>query len=73
MFDDPSVSFFAVNAGGHTPVSAVQNPAWDFEWSIEDYPLNQSVGFNGLLIYAPFAGEDEIFRRYQQWIVQNRD
>ena len=44
---------FVVNAGGHFPISAIQNPAWDFEWTIDDYPLDTPVGFNGRLITPP--------------------
>jgi hypothetical protein len=73
MFDDPSVEFFVVNAGGHLPVSSVQNPAWDFEWRIEDYPLGQPVGFRGRLIYTSYGGEDQILRRYQEWRTQSRE
>lgn len=72
MFDDPSVQFFMVNAGGHFPISPVQNPAWDFGWQIEDYPLNVPVGFRGRLTYAPFRGEDQILCRYQDWRTQSR-
>lgn len=67
MFSDPAVRLFVVNAGGHYFCSPVQNPAWDFEWVIEDYPLHQPVGFSGRLIYTRFQGEDEILRRYEQW------
>ena len=71
MFDDPSVKFFVVNAGGHFPILPVQNPAWDFEWGIEDYPLNQPVGFRGRVVYTPYAGEDQILRRYQEWTARS--
>jgi len=55
------------NAGGHTSTSAIQNPAWDFEWIIEDYPLDKPVGFDGRLIYSAFQDEDQIMLRYQEW------
>jgi len=67
MFNDPRVRFFVVNAGGHLSLSAVQNPAWDFEWALEDYPLNEPVGFDGRLIYSHFLGQGGILRRYEQW------
>jgi len=67
MFDDPSVKFFVINAGGHTPTSPVQNPAWDFEWQVDDYPLNQPIGFRGRLIYGAFEGEQHIAQRYHDW------
>jgi len=68
MFDDPRVKFFVVNAGGHIFYSPVENPAWDFKWEIEDYPLNKPVGFNGKLIYGPFENEAQIVKRYRQWL-----
>ncbi|MDP6505749.1 MAG: hypothetical protein QF886_19160, partial [Planctomycetota bacterium] len=68
MFDDPRVRFFVVNAGGHLCFSPVQNPAWDFEWEIEDYPLNEPIGFNGKLIYAPFVSQENVLDRYREWI-----
>ncbi len=67
MFDDPTVKFFVVNAGGHLSTSPVQNPAWDFEWTLEDYPLDTPVGFKGRLIYAKFEGAEQILRRYREW------
>ena len=67
MFDDPTVKFFVVNAGGHISISPVQNPAWDFEWTIEDYPLDTPVGFSGRLIYTKFEGPEQIMERYNEW------
>lgn len=67
MFDDPGVEFYCVNAGGHSFMSAVQNPAWDFAWVIEDYPLNKPVGFNGRILYTPFKSPEQILQRYQEW------
>jgi hypothetical protein len=68
MFNDPRIRFFVVNAGGHLPTSAVQNPAWDFEWSIDDYPLNEPVGFDGKLIYTLFEGTEQVIDRYDDWV-----
>ncbi|MDP6505197.1 MAG: hypothetical protein QF886_16360 [Planctomycetota bacterium] len=67
MFSDPSVRFFTVNAGGHMFFSPVQNPAWDFEWIIEDYPTDEEVGFEGRIIYSRFESEDAILQRYLKW------
>lgn len=67
MFSDPDVMFFTVNAGGHMPFSAVQNPAWDFAWHIKDYPLNEPVGFDGRIIYASFENNEKVLDRYREW------
>jgi hypothetical protein len=67
MFNDPRVKFFVVNGGGHFALSPVQNPAWDFRWVVEDYPLDTPVGIDGRLIYTAFQGEDEVLQRYREW------
>ncbi|MBI2192775.1 MAG: hypothetical protein HYU36_12405 [Planctomycetes bacterium] len=67
MFSDPRVRLFVVNAGGHLFFSPVQNPAWDFEWVLENYPLHQPVGFDGRLLYTKFTGPEGVFRRYLEW------
>jgi hypothetical protein len=67
MFSEPKMRFFVVNAGGHPPFSSVQNPAWDFEYVLEDYPLKEEVGFDGRLVYAPFVSAQDVLRRYQDW------
>jgi hypothetical protein len=72
MFDDPGVRFFMVNAGGLTPTSTVQSPAWDFSWEREDYPFGREIGFSGRIIYTAFRSEDEIEDRYHDWLHQNR-
>jgi len=67
MFSDPTVSLFTVNAGGHLFCSPVQNPAWDFAWVIEDYPLGEPVGFDGRIIYTRFTSPEAILARYEEW------
>jgi hypothetical protein len=71
MFDDPKVRFFMVNSGGHYSISAIQNPAWDFEWVMDDYPLDKPVGFNGRLVYTVFDNEEKIMRRYREWVARS--
>lgn len=68
MFNDPQVRFFVVNAGGHLFCSPVQNPAWDFEWILDDYPLDEPIGFDGRLIYTKFESREQVLKRYQEWI-----
>ncbi len=68
MFNDPTVRFFVVNAGGLTPVSTVQSPAWDFSWDIEDFPRGEVVGFSGSIIYADFQSEGNIEDRFYEWL-----
>jgi len=72
MFDDPKVRFFVVNSGGHYSIAAIQTPAWDFEWILDDYPLGKPVGFNGRLIYTTFENEEQIMRRYRDWAARSR-
>ena len=67
MFNDLRVRFFVVNAGGHFSFSPVQNPAWDFEWIIDGYPLDEPVGFDGRLVYTKLESPQQALGRYRQW------
>jgi hypothetical protein len=66
------VQFYVVNVGGHMFYSPVQNPAWDFRFVVDDYPLHQPVGFDGRLIYSKFTSPDEVMSRYQSWRKQRK-
>jgi hypothetical protein len=68
MFSDPRIHLFLVNGGGHLFCSSVQNPAWDFSWTIDDYPLEESVGFDGRIVYTRFHGADAVVSRYHEWL-----
>ncbi|MDK1031343.1 MAG: hypothetical protein QGD94_05000, partial [Planctomycetia bacterium] len=72
MFSDPSVRLFTVNAGGHFFCSPVQNPAWDFEWVVENYPLGESIGFDGRLVYTSFDNAECVVERYRKWVNECR-
>jgi hypothetical protein len=67
MMSRAEVEFFLVNAGGHRSYLPVQNPAWDFSFSLPDYEPGQAFGFSGRIIYKSWRGPDEITARYQQW------
>jgi hypothetical protein len=73
MLSDPNVRFFVVNAGGHFSFFPVQNPAWDFEYVIEDYPLHQAVGFDGRLMYTRLTRPSEALAHYEDWLDTRRD
>ncbi len=68
MFSDPRVHLFLVNGGGHLFCSSVQNPAWDFSWAIQGYPLDEAIGFDGKIVYTRFDGPDAVVSRYYEWV-----
>ena len=68
MFSDPTVHPFVVDCGGHLAFIPVQNPAWDFDWKAEDYPLNTPIGFDGRIIYTGFENSEQVLERYQEWV-----
>lgn len=67
MVSDPRVRFFVVNSGGHQNWQSIQNPAWDFDYLIEDYPLEKALGFNGRLVYTAFTSREDLLERYRAW------
>ena len=70
MFDDPGVRLFVVNAGGHMPFSPVQNPAWDFEWEVSDYPVGEEIGFDGRIVYRRIEQPDDAIGLYERWVAR---
>jgi hypothetical protein len=68
MLSDPRAQLFVVNMGGHFAPSTVHNPALDFSWGREDYPLGQEIGFDGRIIYTDFQSEDHVWGRYEEWV-----
>jgi hypothetical protein len=67
MVSRPEVHFFLVNAGGHRAFLPVQNPAWDFAFQLEDYPVHEPFGFQGRIIYKLWKDQEEILDRYLSW------
>jgi hypothetical protein len=67
MASCPEVHFFLVNAGGHRAFLPVQNPAWDFSFQLDDYPVQEPFGFQGRIIYKPWKDSEEILDRYLDW------
>lgn len=73
MFSDPSVRFFVVDCGGHSSLSPVQNPAWDFQWVVDDYPLDREIGFDGRIVYTRIDGPQDVLARYNQWAQRRKE
>ncbi len=67
MFDNSAVRLFVVNAGGHLFFNPLHNPAFDFEWVIEDYPVEEPVRLAGRIVYAKFQDANEVLERYSAW------
>ncbi|MGW8179679.1 MAG: hypothetical protein ACWGQW_13105 [bacterium] len=67
MVSRPEVQFFLINAGGHRAFLPVQNPAWDFSFQLDDYPVHEPFGFKGRIIYKPWKDPEEIVDRYLSW------
>ena len=46
------------------------NPAWDFQWFIEDYEVGKAYSFEMCLAYVPFESPEQIKALYERRLTQ---
>ncbi|KPL05672.1 hypothetical protein AMJ85_11305, partial [candidate division BRC1 bacterium SM23_51] len=44
-----------------------KNPAWDFQFVVRDFRLNQPHGYRARLVYKPFVGRQDILDEFRRW------
>ena len=55
------------SGGGNNAERQTTNPAWDFQFVLPKYEVNEDYGFKGRLVYRPKCGRDEILKEYESW------
>lgn len=67
MFDQPGPIRFSHSPSSGGLVTPDSNPAWDFQYLIQDYQVGQEYGFRARMIYKPFVSEQDIIAEYERW------
>ncbi len=65
MFDQAGPIRFSHSPSSGGPVNPESNPAWDFQYLIQDYRVGNEYGFRARLVYKPFVDETDILREYE--------
>lgn len=55
------------SGGGFNAMAQSTNPAWDFQFIIPKFEVNEDYGFNGRLVYRPKCSREEILKEYEKW------
>jgi hypothetical protein len=55
------------SGGGVNAERQTTNPAWDFQYLLPRYEVNQEYRFRARLVYRPGCGRDEILREVAAW------
>jgi hypothetical protein len=55
------------SGGGFETTRQTSNPAWDFQFVIPKFDVNEDYGFKGRLVYRPRCSRDEVMKEYESW------
>jgi hypothetical protein len=55
------------SGGGLNAAAQTTNPAWDFQFLLPSYEVNQEFGFKARVVYRERCDRDEILQEYQNW------
>jgi len=75
MFSKPGNIRFthSPSGGGYNPEAADINPAWDFQFIIPGYRVDERYGFSARIVYKRFAGREDVLTEYRKWRDQRRE
>jgi hypothetical protein len=55
------------SGGGFNAERETTNPAWDFQYVLPKYEVNEDYGFTGRLVYRPMCSRADILKEYEGW------
>jgi hypothetical protein len=55
------------SGGGYNPAMHARNPAWDYQFIIPDYRINEEYEFGARLVYRPTMTRDQILDEYHNY------
>lgn len=70
MFDQsaPVRLCMSPSGGGVNREQRLYNPAWDFQYVVEEADVGTEFAMRSRVVYKPYAGRDEITELYAQWM-----
>jgi hypothetical protein len=55
------------SGGGFNAQRETSNPAWDFQFIIPKYEVNDDYGFKGRLVYRPKCSRADVLKEFEDW------
>jgi hypothetical protein len=55
------------SGGGFDAMRQSSNPAWDFQFVIPKYDVNEDFSFKARLVYRPKCSREEVLKEFAQW------
>ncbi|HEX3152675.1 MAG TPA: hypothetical protein VHR66_31675 [Gemmataceae bacterium] len=55
------------SGGGNNVERQTTNPAWDFQYLIPKFDVNEDYGFKGRLVYRPKCSREDVLKEYETW------
>ena len=56
------------SGGGLNPERQTTNPAWDFQFIVPEYDVNQEYGFQLRAVFRPRCSREEVLEEYRRWM-----
>jgi hypothetical protein len=55
------------SGGGFNAEKQTSNPAWDFQFIIPKYEVNEDYGYKGRLVYRPKCSRADVLKEFEEW------
>lgn len=56
------------SGGGTNAERGTTNPAWDFQYLVPEYDVNQEYGFELRAVFRPKCSREEVLEEYVKWV-----
>jgi len=71
MFDQAGPVRFSHSPSGGGRLGDGNTPAWDFQYIIYDYKVNEKYSFKARVVYKPFINREDVISEYEKWSGKN--
>jgi hypothetical protein len=67
MFDQEGSTRFAHSPNSGSSDTTKFEPAWDFQYIIPNYKVDEKYGYKARVVYKPFISKDDVISEYEKW------